>query len=110
MKRINSGENVLIRRNLEKADGTVLLLSSLSTFTAEVMQNGSVIETLTYPSARLRQGTTTSQAEVEINTTTSNKFKRGRVSIRWTLVAANALFTSETTQKDIIIEDILDVV
>lgn len=109
MKIIAKGENALIRRNLKKADGTALLLSDLTTRTAELIQNGVVIESLTYPSARLRQGTSTSQIEYEINTTTSNLLRKGRVAIRWTFIGANALFTSEGVQKDIITEDVLDV-
>lgn len=110
MKRIAQGENALIRRNLLKADGTALLLSSLTTLTAQVIQKGIVIETLTYPSTRLRQGGTTSQAELEINTTVSGQFKKGRITIRWTIVATSIIFTAEGVQKDIIDEDVLDVV
>lgn len=109
MKIIAKGENALIRRNLKKADGTALLLSSLTTFTAELMQGGNVIELVTYPSAKLRQGATTSQGEYELNTTISNTLKKGRVSIRWTFIANNVLFTAEGIQKDIITEDVLDV-
>jgi hypothetical protein len=110
VKRIAQGENALIRRNLKQADGSNLLLSTLSTFTAEIIQAGNVIELLTYPSAKLREGTTTSQAELEVSTDVSAQFRKGRVSIRWTLVAPSVVFTSEDIQKDIITEDVLDVV
>lgn len=110
MKRIAQGENALIRRDLKKSDGTALLLSTLTTFTAEIIQGGNVIELLTYPSAKLRQGTTTSQAELEVTTDVSAKFRKGRVEVRWTLIAPSVIFTSEDIQKDIITEDILDVV
>lgn len=109
MKRIAQGENALIRRNLLKADGTALLLSTLTLLKAEILQNGSVIETLTYPVAKLRQGATTSQAELEVNTTVSASFKKGRVAIRWTIQATSAIFSAEGIQKDIITEDVLDV-
>jgi hypothetical protein len=110
VKRITAGENAIIRRNLEKADGTALLLSSLTSLTAEIMQNGVVIESLTYPAAKLRQGATTSQIELEINTTVSVRFKKGRVSVRWTIVASSAVFTAEGSQKNIKSQDVLDVV
>lgn len=74
------------------------------------MQNGTVIETVTYPSAKLRQGGSTSQAELEVVVATSLKFKKGRVSVRWTVTAASAIFTSDLIQKDIITEDILEVI
>ena len=110
LKRIEKGENALIRRDLKKVDGTDLLLSTLTTFTAEILQNGKVIETLTYPSTKLRQGSTTSQAELEITTTVSNQFRKGKVCVRWTLVAPSTVFTDEDIQKDIITEEVLDVV
>lgn len=110
MKRIAQGENALIRRNLLKADGTALLLSSLTLFTAEIIQKGIVIETNTYPEDKLRQGSTTSQAELEVTTDISDLFRKGRVAIRWTIEANSALFSSEGIQKDIITEDVLDVV
>jgi hypothetical protein len=110
LKRITTGENAIIRRNLLKADGTVLLLSSLTSLTAEIMQNGVVIESLSYPVAKLRQGASTSQIELEINTTTSAKFKKGRVNVRWTIVASSAVFTSEGSQKNIKSQEVLDVV
>lgn len=110
MKRIAQGENALIRRNLKKADGTDLLLASLTTLTADIIQNGVVIESLTYPSAKLRQGATTSQAALEVSTTVSAQFHKGRVEVKWTLVQPNVtIFAAELIQKDIITEDILDV-
>lgn len=109
MKRIAQGENAIVRRNLLKADGTALLLSTLTLLRAEIIQSGTVIETNTYPSAKLRQGGSTSQAELEVTTDISAKFKKGRASIRWTIQANSAVFTAEGIQKDIISEDVFDV-
>lgn len=109
MKRIGQGENALIRRFLKKADGTDLLLSELTLLRAEVMQKGNVMETLTYPTAKIRQGSTNYQVEVEIDTTLSEQFAKGRVSIKWTLEADSLLFSAEGIQRDVIEEDILDV-
>lgn len=110
MKRIAKGENALIKRNLKKADGTDLLLADTTLLKAEVIQNGSVLETITYPHARLRQGDTTSQVVLEINTTLSNMFTVGRVAVRWTIQIVSAVFSSELLQKDIITKDVLTVV
>jgi hypothetical protein len=110
MKRIAKGENAIVRRNLLKADGTPLLLSTLSTLTAEIIQSGLILETNTYPSAKLRQGGSTSQAELEVTTNISDMFLKGRVAIRWTIVAPSLIFTVEDIQKDIITEDVFDVI
>lgn len=110
MKRIAQGENAIVRRNLLKADGTPLLLSTLTTLRAEIVQSGMVIETNTYPSTKLRQGGSTSQAELEVTTDISATFLKGRVAIRWTVVAPSLIFTAEDIQKDIITEDVFDVI
>jgi hypothetical protein len=109
MKRIAQGENVLIRRNLKKVDGGDLLLTNVATLQAEIIQEGSVIEILSFPSPRLRQGLLPNQAELEIVTDTSNRFKKGRVAIRWTIICDSNIFLAERIQKDIITEDVLDV-
>lgn len=109
MRIINKGENVIIRRNLQKADGSNLLLSEITSLSVSIIQDGAVIETLTYPSTYLRQGQSTNQLELEISTTNSNKFKVGKVSLKYTIVFANAEFTGEGTQKDIIEEPILNI-
>jgi hypothetical protein len=109
LKQITHGDNALIRRNLKKVDETVLLLADVTTLSAEISQNGSVIETLTYPHAKLRQGATTSQVELEVSTDVSAKFGKGKVTVKWTIVVASAIFTSEGSQKSTKYENILDV-
>ena len=109
MKVIQKGENVIIRRNLLKADESALLLADITSLTVDIKQGGDVIDTLTYPGAYIRQGESTSQVEIEISTTNSNKFKAGKVSLRYTIIANNADFSGEGTQKDIIQEDVLSV-
>jgi hypothetical protein len=109
MKRIAQGENVLVRRDLKRVDGSDLLLIHVAILQAEIIQEGSVIEILSYPSPRLRQGLLPNQVELEIVTDTSNRFKKGRVAIRWTIVCDSTLFLAERIQKDIITEDVLDV-
>ena len=107
MRVINKGENVIIRRNLLKADGSNLLLSETTSLTVDVIQNGYVIESYTYPSTYLRQGESTNQMELEISTTISNQFKKDKVSLKYTLIFANAEFSGEGVQKDIIEENAL---
>jgi hypothetical protein len=100
MRTIFKGENVIFQRNLKKADGSPLLYADVSTLTVALIQNGEVIETLTKGvGAYIRQGDTTSQLEYEISTTTSNKFSRGRVMAKYTLIYTNAEFSGEGTQK-----------
>lgn len=93
-----------------KADGTSLLLANVSELTAEIIQKGEVKEMLTYPSSKLREGTSTSQIELELSTDVSATLQKGRVTVRWTIVGANALFQHEGIQKDIITEDVLTVI
>jgi hypothetical protein len=110
VKRITQGENALVRRYLLKADGTPLLLADLTLLQADILQTGNIIETNTYPSAKLRQGVSTSQVELEVTTDISARFRKGRVAIKWTLQAPSLIFTAEDIQKDIITEDVFDVV
>lgn len=109
MRLINKGENVLIRRNLQKADGSNLLLSEVSSIVAAITQDGYVIDTLSYPSTYLRQGDSTSQLELEITTATSDRFKPGKVIVKYTIIFANPEFEGEGIQKDIIVEHTLNV-
>ena len=109
MRVINKGENVLIRRNLKKADGTDLLLADISSLTVAIIQDGYVIEQLAYPSAYLRQGESTSQLELEISTTISGNFKTGKVTLKYTVVFPNTDFDAEGIQKDIVEEQALTV-
>lgn len=96
--KIAKGENFLVRFNLKQKDGTALLLSSLTSMSVDILQNSKVIESLTYPSANLRQGETTSQAEVEVRTVTSNKFSKGNVFLKTTIVAPDSDFDTEEAQ------------
>jgi hypothetical protein len=109
MKQINRGENALIQRDLKKLDATPLLLTEVDSVVAEVIQNGNVIETLSYPSPRLRQGSTPSQVILEIITTISQLFTRGIVELRWTIIGDHAMYTAEGKKTNIIVEQVLDV-
>lgn len=109
MRVIQKGENVIIRRNLLKADGSALLLAQITSLSVAIIQDGYVIETLTYPGTHIRQGESTSQLELEISTTNSNKFKKGKVNLKYTLIFANIEFEAEGIQKDIIEENVLNV-
>lgn len=109
MRVINKGENVIIRRNLLKSDGTALLLSTVSSLSVNLVQDGVVVEAYTYPSTYLRQGTSTSQLELEISTAVSNSFKKGKVTMKVTITFANVEFDAEGLQRDIIEEAILNV-
>lgn len=109
MKLITKGENAIIRRNLEKADGSDLMADDLTTISVDIIQNGNTLETLSYPTPKLRKGTVDWQVDLEISTDISNQFTTGKVVARWTLIGSSAIFTAEAIQKVIIIEDILDV-
>lgn len=103
--RIKTGENFIVRLDLKDKDGSNLLLSSLVSMGVDVKQNGSVLESMTYSSTNLRQGETTSQAEIEVRTTTSAKFKKGNVYLKVTVVAPDSDFDTESNQTKI--EEIL---
>lgn len=107
MKRVNKGENVLLKRNLKKVDGTDLLISEVSSISVDVMQRGIIVESYTYPSTFLYQGENDHQVILEISTTISNSFIHGEVIASWTILAGNLDFEGEGIQKDIIEEKIL---
>jgi hypothetical protein len=109
MRVITQGENCIIRRNLKRADKTPLQLAETSLLKAEIIQDGTVLETLTYPVAKLRQGQTSSQAELEVTTDVTNKFRKGKVSVRWEIRINNAEFDVENFQSDKITEVVFDV-
>jgi hypothetical protein len=109
LKQITHGDNALIRRNLKKVDKTDLLLEDVTTLSVEISQNGTVIETIVYPHAKLRQGSTTSQVELEVTTDVSAQFVKGKVTAKWKIVVASEIFTSEDIQQSTKYETILDV-
>lgn len=107
---IIKGENFVLRRDLQLADNSPLLVATLTELKADLIQNGVVIKNYTYPSSELRDGTTTSQIELEIKEATSLLLSPGMCQIRWYLKRPNAVFQADTFQKDIISEDNLVVI
>ena len=98
MTTILKGENILVRRNLLQADGTTpLLVSSLTLAKATIIQFGTPLQTYTLnTNAELRQGTTTSQLELEIKKTLSATFAKGDIIIEWEIEINIAEFDVDT--------------
>lgn len=108
MSIIKIGENAIIKRNLFASDGTTpLLLSSLALLHAQVIQNGRVLATYIYlPTPNpvhpeIRQGTSTSQIEVEITTALSEDFREGAVTMKLIMEQVNGEHEVDGELRDI---------
>jgi hypothetical protein len=108
MSTIKRGENAIIQRNLFASDGTTpLLLSSLSLLHAEIIQYNVVLATYVYlPTPNpvqdeIRQGSSTSQIEIEIKKELSLLFKEGDVSMKLIMEQTDAEYESDTVLRDI---------
>ena len=100
--KIKKGENFIVRFDLKDKFGDPLSLGAgVVSIIAEIMQHGQVVETLTYPTTNLRQGEFISQAELEVIQATSNKFTKGDVTVRTTIIAEDPDFDTELEQKKI---------
>lgn len=99
---IYPGENLMIRLNLIKKDGTPLVISTdLNSCTISLKQNGRVIETYTYPTPAndyLRVGETTSQMELEITSAITAPLTKGALSIFVEVNADDTDFDEALTQ------------
>lgn len=106
---IIKGENAIVRINLTQADGTTALLySDCLLIKAEVIQLGRVLVTyIAGTDAEIRQGATTSQVEIEIKKAVTESFIAGtKVQLKLYIETANAEFSVDGEQSDIMIEDI----
>lgn len=103
---ITRGENFIVRRDLFLADGvTPLLLANLTILKVTIVQADKVLRTYNYPEPELRQGLSTSQAELEVSTTTSDLIIPGKAKLIWYLRRTNPTFVFEGNQLDVIVED-----
>ena len=104
---IKIGENLIWRGNLIQKDGSAILLATggpsggAVEASVDLIQNGKVLESLTYPSANFRQGETTSQLEYEIIRSISNLFTKGNVTIKVTVTVSDSDFDTESVQKKV---------
>ena len=108
MPTIKRGENAIIQRNLFASDGTTpLLLSSLSLLHAQIIQHGKVLATYIYlptpnpVQAEIRQGTSTSNIEVEITKDLSDDFKEGSVTMKLIMEQTDAEYAVDGQLRDI---------
>jgi len=108
MPTIKRGENAIIQRNLFYSNGsTALLLSSLSLLHAEIIQYGKVLATYVYlptPSpvqTEIRQGTSTSNIEVEITKEVSDTFREGSVTMKLIMEMTDAEYATDGELRDI---------
>lgn len=108
MPTIVRGENAIIRRNLLASNGsTPVLLSSLVYLSAQIRQYGVImaeyimtpIQDPVHP--EIRQGIITSQVEVEITKTLSDRFKEGPVTMKLFMEQADAEFDEDQELRDI---------
>lgn len=107
MRIINKGENIIIRRNLKQANGDELPLSNVESLKLEILQSGTLVERLEYPSQFLRLGELSNQIEIEVSTSVSNRFRKGRVTFKYEITVQNDDFAGEGIQKDVIEEAVL---
>ena len=108
MPTIKRGENAVIQRNLFASDGsTALLLSSLSYLVAEVRQFGVTLATYTYlptpdpVQGEIRQGSSTSNIEVEIVKAVSDLFLEGSVTMKLIMEQTGGEYDSDGELRDI---------
>lgn len=101
------GENILLRRNLQKADNTALLLSETSNISATLIQAKKTVKKWVYGTDNeLRQGQSTSQVELELLSTVTSGLAVGEALLKWEIKLPDAAFVVETKQVQIITEQI----
>lgn len=110
MLTVRVGENALFNRTLYDNTGANLAASSLTSGQADIIQNGTILTTYTYPSAQLHLGTSSNIIVLDIPIALSSTFQTlYPVEVRWTFKVTNANF-AEGVQEDVITETILQVV
>lgn len=105
------GENHIVRVSLFQTDGTTpLLLTDLVAKSVKIIQHNKTLATYVFGTdAEIRQGTTTSEIEIEIKKVVSEQFRRGKVFIELTLDRTDADFDVDLEHRDKQLIEILDV-
>lgn len=101
METIIKGENKIVLFDLLDEDGAPLLLSSLTSLSLDIQQNGFSLQNFVYGTDHeLEQGATTSQLKFELRSSLSDRFVPGTVNAVITTSLVDADFDVDQNQVD----------
>lgn len=102
------GENSLLRKQLKRADGTDLNISSILDASVKIEQYGVELKKYTLGvDGELREGSLPNELELEITKVVSETLPVGRLKLIYTIEVANSDFETESRQIDIFTETLL---